>query len=164
MTSLVFCQLLLLYHFLHHFEFPFIYLKAGAILCPLHGCKVLLWNANEAMIERFSLMKGCCVRGDSVKTSPRGDVVRSRPGLVTHCRWSTRTCGGCSRTRCWAPNSSAIHDLQTLQAVVWAGVLTLNHTYYKSWILIPNTLQLSTFFHHFKDIAYSFLEIIFLSI
>lgn len=40
----------------------FIYLKADVILCPHRGCKVLLWNANEALIERFSLKGVLCMR------------------------------------------------------------------------------------------------------
>lgn len=163
MTSLVSCQLLLLYHFysvlnshLFIWRQVWFYVLSMVVKCYFE-MQMKLWLRDvhgKSVVYEVTVWKQ--VQGEMFC----GPI----QGLVMYCWRTTQTGGGHSRTRRRALNSSAIHDIQTWQTIMWSGVLTVNHTSYTSWIPIPYALQLPSLFRSFEDIAYSFLEIMFLSV
>lgn len=72
--------------------------KADVILCPCHGGEVLLWNANEALIERYS-WKGRSVRQWSRRSRVPGGALSAAIWSRVMYHWTTtRAARGCSRT------------------------------------------------------------------
>lgn len=101
MTHQVFCQLLPLYNFFFFYYICNLHLfiwKADVILWPCHGGEVLLWNANEALIERYS-WKGRSVRQWSRRSRVPGGALSAAIWSRVMYHWTTtRAARGCSRT------------------------------------------------------------------